>query len=260
MDHGRILLVEDEPITRVMLEARLRAAGHRVVAVDSGEAALAQLDAGSIDLLITDLHLGMLDGVALMAHARDLDPELPLIVLTGVATLDSAIAAVEHGASAYIRKPVAPGALESRVTAVLARRQRQQEQSATLRRLGSALLQLAEPPRPGYTGASPVPPIIRMGMLQVDPRSRQASLSGQALTLSQGEFMLLLYLAERGNEVVSAERIALDVLNYHCSADEARELVKARVHRLRQKLEPDPRSPRFLISVRGAGYMLTGGE
>ena len=93
----QVLLVEDEPVTRVMIECRLRAAGYSVTSAPSGEAALALLGQLRFALMITDLYLDGLDGMALMAKARGLDPELELIVLTGGATLATALAGYDHG-------------------------------------------------------------------------------------------------------------------------------------------------------------------
>jgi DNA-binding response OmpR family regulator len=260
-DAPRLLLVDDEPVTLRMLEARLRAAGYTVLTATSGEAALGLLQQTRFELMVTDLHLDSLDGVALMAQAREIDPDLELIMLTGGATLASAVAALNIRAHAYIFKPVAPGDLERAVAAGIERRRAQLERNATLRQLSIALQQLAEPPGPRYS-VTPPPDrgALQVGALAIDKPRRRASVAGRALTLSNGEFDLLLYLAERVEQVVTTEQIARELYHHSCSGEEARELVKSRVHRLRTKLAVDPRVAAMLVCVRGVGYMLTAGQ
>lgn len=260
MSEPRLLLVEDEPVTRMMLDAHLRATGLRVTSVASAEQALELLGEQQFAVMITDLLLERLDGVGLLRAARAIDPDLEVIVLTGQATLDSAIAAVNHGAHSYLRKPARRGELEDRVAAALARRQAHTERRAALRQLGAQLMRLAEPAGPGYTREAEAS-CLRVGRLELDTHQRRAAVDRRPVPLSSGEFDLLHYLACHARRVLSAEQIAREALAFGaCTPAEARELVKVRVHRLRSKIEGDPHAPTLLVSVRGAGYMLTGGE
>lgn len=260
MNDARLLLVEEAPATRMLLDTRLRAAGYTVITTGSAEQALALLGTERFALLISEIHLPGLNGIELMTRARKLDPDLELIVLTGGATVESAVAALNLGARAYLRKPVVAGELEQQVATALQRRHERLSHHATLRQLGSALLRIAEPHSDTYHTAAPQPDAVQVGQLRIDARRRRAAIGERVVPLSSGEFDLLLYLARREGEVLPAEQLARDVLGYSCSSDEARELIKARVHRLRHKIEPNPRTPTLLVSVRGAGYMLTGGE
>ncbi len=254
----RLLLVEDEQVTRLMLEARLRAAGYSVLSASSGEAALVLLKETRFDLMITDLQLEALDGVALMIEARSIDPELELIVLTGAATIASAVTALNIHAHAYIFKPVAAGTLERTVATAIERRREQQERNALLHQISVTLRRLADPPNARYElSPSPERQAHRVGALAIDGLRRRATVEGAALSLTNGEFDLLHYLAKWAEQVVAPEQIARELYHHSCSGDEARELVKSRVHRLRSKLAAHPRSARMLVSVRGAGYMLT---
>jgi DNA-binding response OmpR family regulator len=99
-----------------------------------------------------------------------------------------------------------------------------------------------------------------VGALAVHEPRRRATVEGHALTLSSGEFDLLLYLAGRAEQVLTPEQIARELYHHSCTSEEARELVKSRVHRLRAKLAVVPRSAHMLVCVRGAGYMLTAGH
>ncbi len=260
MNKPRILLVEEDPTLRMALDSQLRAGGHTVVATGDAEQARALLQQESFALLMIEVALAAGDGIALMALARRLHPDLELIVLTGAATLESAIAALNLGARAYLRKPFTLDTVTRCVDRALEQWHTRSAHQATLRQLGAALLRIAEPHDAPYDVLEPRQASLRVGSLQIDPRRRRAMLGARILPLTSGEFDLLLYMAHRNGEVLSPERLARDVLGYNCAPDEARELIKARVHRLRAKLEPNPRAPTFLVSVRGAGYMLTAGE
>jgi len=260
MNKPRILLVEEDPTLRMALDSQLRASGHTVVATGDAEQARALLQQESFALLMIEVALAAGDGIALMALARRLHPDLELIVLTGAATLESAIAALNLGARAYLRKPFTVDTVTRCVDRALEQWHTRSAHQATLRQLGAALLRIAEPHDAPHDVLEPRQASLRVGRLQIDPRRRRAMLGARILPLTSGEFDLLLYMAHRNGEVLSPERLARDVLGYNCAPDEARELIKARVHRLRAKLEPNPRAPTFLVSVRGAGYMLTAGE
>jgi DNA-binding response OmpR family regulator len=248
MFEPRALVVEDDTTTRLLIEARLRAIGFAVSGTDNGKAALCLLQQQSFGLLVTDLVLDEFDGIALLQAARALDPELSVVVLTARATLESAVHALNYGAAAYIFKPASGGELEQHAMAALARRSTPQRR---------------EPPRPRYLADAPAPAYhssgetLTVGPLQIEVRRYSASLAGRPLQLSPGEFALLTYLARHEDEVIAIPAIAQAVLGYPCSLQEARELIKARIHKLRQKLHADPSAPRLVHCVRGAGYMLS---
>lgn len=249
MPEPRVLVVEDDTTTRLLIEARLRAIGFAVTGVDNGKAALCLLQRERFVLLVTDLVLDEFDGIALLQSARALDPELSVVVLTARATLESAVKAVNNGAAAYIFKPAASGELEQHAMAALARRGAPQHHDQILRPR-----QIADVPTPAYRPQSET---ITVGPLQIELRRHSASLAGRPLQLSSGEFALLTYLARHEDEVLAISAIAQAILGYPCSPQEARELIKARIHKLRQKLEADPTAPRLVHCVRGAGYMLS---
>ena len=102
---GRILVVDDETSMREFLSICLRRAGHKVRAVDSGEQAAEVLDGGGIDLVITDLRLKGMDGLAVLRHARQKSPTPEVLVVTAYATAESAISALRQGAYDYLTKP-----------------------------------------------------------------------------------------------------------------------------------------------------------
>lgn len=103
-------------------------------------------------------------------------------------------------------------------------------------------------------------PSVRIGRIELDVPRRRVAVDGRAVRLSSAEFDLLRYLADRPHQVITAEQLARALLPYPCSPAEARELFKVRIHRLRHKIEPNPRNPALLLSVRGVGYMLAADD
>lgn len=248
----RALVVEHDASARVFIEARLRAVGFVVTGVDNGRAALQLLQRHQYILLVADLWLDEFDGIALLQSARALDPYLHVVLLTARATLDTALKALNGGAVGYLLKPLQNGELEQFAMTALARR-------TTSRQFdyGRPLRHLADTPAPTYRTQGET---LVVGPLQIELRRHSASLAGRPLHLSPGEFALLTYLARHEDEVIAIPAIAQEVLGYPCSVHEARELIKARIHKLRQKLESDPAAPRLVHCVRGAGYMLSAGN
>jgi LmbE family N-acetylglucosaminyl deacetylase/CheY-like chemotaxis protein len=123
---ARILLVEDDPATALVLEAALRAAGHAVTAATSAEQALSVLDALRPDALVTDVHLPGADGLTIAERAKQIDPGLPVLIVTSEPSLDLAVRAV-RSADDFLVKPVDPAMLAEKLARLLARRQRPRE-------------------------------------------------------------------------------------------------------------------------------------
>lgn len=266
MRTASILVVEDDRPTRMLVEGRLRAAGHRVEGVATGEQALERLSAGDIDVLVVDLHLPQMSGLAVIEIAKSHDPDLEVIVTTASTMLDLAIRSLRCGVFGYIVKPGKLGELEATVGDALARRYKRLERSHLLRWLGSELLRISEAPSVRYlfdTGAPPMPAVadqaIQLGDLRIDTRRHTLTRDGQPIPLSSSEFALLLFLAEHRDQVLAPQQIVRAVFGYSCTAAEARDLLKVRIYKLRQKIEVNPTNPQILISVRGVGYMLTAG-
>ncbi len=262
MSQPHILVVEDEAVARRVLHVMLTQAGYDVTSVGSGEEALEYLAAQRFDLLLTDLQLRKVDGVQVMVAARERDPDIEVIILTGYATLQSAIAAVQHGAHNYILKPGNPGEIEQSVADALSKRKKREDQAVWLRRMGESLLQLADSANSAETAVQPgvVEPLeesfIHLGDLTIDLQRHLVTLAGAPVQLSTGEFGLLVYLAQNCEHVVSPQQIVRNVLGYDSTPQEARDLIKARIWALRRKIEPHPDSPTRIVSVRGVGYML----
>lgn len=255
---ARVLLVDDDASVCRMLASFLRSLGCEVTAVASAEQALEVLPSNQFEVLITDLVLEGRDGFALLHDAHQFDPYLPCILITGAATLLTVLNALNDGFHTCLLKPIQLDQLEQRVAAALRQRHERLHHQDALRQLGTHLLRLAEPSGNRYAIAAVGTPPIQIGPLQLDVKRYRVMVGQIVLELSHGDFELLLFLARHTNQVVSVEEIAREVLHCaNCSLFEARDLVKARIHRLRRKLAVDPEAEALLVSVRGAGYMLS---
>ena len=228
-----ILLVEDHQSTRTFLADNLSADGYEVVEAEGVREARDLLDASFPDLAIVDLGLPDGDGLDLLAHVRAsdriagrLDPELPLLVLSGRGSELDLLRGFDRGCDDYMLKPFSYHELSARVRALLRRTQR----------------------RPG-TGR------VRVGSLELDPLSRQVWVGGEAVALSKKEFALLRALAGNPTRVFTREELLRGVWGF-IAMGQTRTL-DSHAFRLRQKLSRS--GDRFVINVWGVGYRLVDG-
>jgi DNA-binding response OmpR family regulator len=257
MEGLHVLVVDADPDSRRMLEHLLQPLSDLVVAVGSAEAALVQLAEHRFAVLVTDVLLPDRDGIDLLAEAGRQAPHVSMIVYSSFVTVDVMMRALRRGACTYIRKPEGATELVARVRGELERRRSEQERTRLLQMITSSLIGLAEPQDGAYRTVS-APALRRVGCLTIDPARRRVLCNDQPVALSKSEFALLDYLAHHHDQVLSPQQIVRSVFGYDCSPYEARDLIKPRIHRLRRKIETDPSAPRLLLSVRGAGYLLSG--
>ena len=234
----RTLVVDDDDGIRFFLVGALSEEGHHVVAASSGEEALEHLRDTPFDLVVLDLRLGgRVDGLRVLQAISWRWPQTATIILTGHGTLESAREAIREGVDAYMIKPVTAGELCQTVSEVL-KKQRQQV-IATL------------PPDPPQD-----PSRLQRGDFSVDRQSQQVMLGGHPLDLTTYEYELLVYLMENDDRPISPPELVKVVRGYECEhLQEARDIIKWYVYRLRNKVETKPSSPRHILNVRGAGYI-----
>ncbi|MED5374379.1 MAG: response regulator [Myxococcota bacterium] len=220
---ARVLVVEDDTELATMVRDFLLREGFSVSIEGRGDRAAQRILSEGPDAVLLDLRLPGLDG---MSVCRELRPQYSgaILMLTARGDEVDEILGLELGADDYLTKPVRPRVLLARLRAALRRR-------------------------------SPAPAdSLELGALVLHPAHRQATLQGRPLDLPTAEFELLLYLARNAGQVVTREALypALVGVPYD-GLDRGMDL---RVSRLRRKLGDDPRRPRWLKSVRGAGYLL----
>lgn len=260
---ARILVVDDELGMRVTLAGILELEGYHVSVAAGGREALARLRQESFDLLLTDLRMPDVDGLALVADARRLAPHTLIIVLTAHATLDSAIQALRHGAHDYLLKPARADQIVASVQAGLAKRaellRRDQLVSAVEQAVGPlrAEGEGGEAGEAGGREARTDHRYLAAHGIQVDRAHRSASAQGRPLALTRVEYELLVLLLENLDAVLPCTTIVRAVQGYDAGDAEARAIVRVHVSRLRQKVQ-NAGGALPVVNVRGVGYRLVG--
>jgi DNA-binding response OmpR family regulator len=257
-EHEHILLVDDEASIRLTLGALLERSGYDVTSADGGEQAIRLLEQHEFALLLTDLKMPGIGGMQVVAAARQRLPDIAVIVLTGHGSLESAIDGLHLQVFDYLLKTATPEQVVARVQAALCARAQQQRQHQLLAVVGSALAELRgghlpdedTQPAPGHDR------VLTVGMFQLDTWRQQALMAERKLTLTPTEFRVLLCLAEHPGALRSYPQLVRCAQGYDAGELEASELIKPHIHHLRQKLEEDPSAPRYILNVRGKGYML----
>ncbi len=224
-DVARILVVDDEPKIVQLVRDYLERAGFSVSTARDGQEALMRAHSERPDLVVLDLGLPGLDGLEVTRRLRR-DSGVPIIMLTARDDETDKVVGLELGADDYVTKPFSPRELIARVRAVL--RRHAAEVDAELIRAGDIVLDV--------------------------PRLR-AEVSGRTVPLTSTEFQLLTALARQPGRVFTRSQL-LDAI--HGVAFESYErAIDAHVKNIRRKIEPDPRAPRYLLTVYGVGYRLT---
>ena len=256
-----ILIVDDEEKLRLTLSRILRKAGFNVTTAASGEEALNLTQAGAFELAFIDLMMPGIGGLALLAEFRKYYPEMPVLILTAHATLDSAIEAVRQGARDYLLKPADPQRIIERVKEILAEQQQPQRQREILSQIQSLVSELGQPPdqdtKPPKMSAPTDPArFLQRGPFVLDLQARLLNMDGNHVPLSPTNFDYLVALVRHAPNPVTYQVLVREAQGYDVSLYEAREMTRWRVHELRKVIEEDSKSPKYIITVRGSGYKL----
>ena len=263
---ARLLVVDDEPQIRSALVRGLGLMGYVVKEAGSGREALTLLKRAPCDAMVLDMLMPGMDGVEVMQRARQIYPDLAIVVLTGHPAIESAIAAVKSEVTDYLVKPASVHDIADAVTRALHKRrertQGQQQLQELVEGLNQALTtmrQAAAPP--DLLPLAPVSrePVLRVAPLTLDRRQRLVTLEGDPprfIQLTSGEVAVLAVLMSYPNQVVSYRDLVRLAWDYPLSVPEARAMIRPYIFRLRQKLEANPKRPCLVRNVRGSGYML----
>ncbi len=222
----RILTVEDDERIRQAVKLALEDEGWDVDEADTGEVALDRFRENTSDVVLIDIMLPGMDGFEVCRSIRR-SSDVPIIMVTARDDTHDVVAGLEAGADDYLTKPFAPKELSARIRALL-RRSRNPE-GASMER-------------------------ILVGDLEISPDEGLVLKGGEELHLTKTEFKLLVELASQPGKVFSREVLLERVWGYDYFGDGR--LVDVHVRRLRTKVEPDPASPRYVVTSRGLGYKL----
>ena len=222
-DVARILVVDDEPKIIQLVRDYLERAGFAVSTARDGNEALMRAHQERPDLIVLDLGLPELDGLEVTRRLRR-DSGVPIIMLTARHEETDKVVGLELGADDYVTKPFSPRELEARVRAVLRRQARTDDD------------------------------ILRAGELTLDVPRLRTEVSGRPVSLTATEFELLATLARQPGRVFTRAQL-LDAI-HGVAFDSYERAIDAHVKNIRRKVEPDPRAPRYLLTVYGVGYRL----
>ena len=231
---GTILVVDDEPAVRRVLLMRLQLAGYNVVSAEDGEEALEKFHSESPDLVVLDVMLPKMDGFAVCRRLRA-ESCVPIIFLSALESISERVAGLDLGADDYLPKPFSPKELEARISTIL-------------RRVGSGAATVEPREIPSGQG------VMRVGDLVVDTNRRQVNRGTERIALTYTEFSLLELLFRDPGHVVPRAEILEQLWGYPPRRAADLRVVDVYVARLRGKLEPDPRNPELILTVRGIGY------
>ena len=250
----RILVVDDERNIRYSLHRALAKAGYDVTLASSGEEAIDLIEHQRFALVLTDIKMPGVDGLTVMRRTKELAPDTAIILLTGYATLESAIEALRQGAIDYLIKPCSVRNVLYSVEKGLGAREKSVRRQRLLARIEHDLQQLLEDRDPYEEQAETE---IQVGALTINPRRHETLANGQHIHLTPTEFSLLNHLAHHLGEVVSCRELVRVIHGEQCTEEEARRLIRPHVTNLLHKIETDPSQPRYLRNVRGIGYTLS---
>lgn len=258
-----ILVIDDEKNLRHTLALILQRAGYSVTTAADGSEARQYLQSGAFDLVFLDLKMPGVDGLTLLPELRSLYPDMPVLILTAHATLDSAIIAVRQGARDYLLKPIDPAQILSRVDEVLTescqpRRRRQivEEIRGLLSELHEIDGQESPPLSLNAPPGSDSTRYLQRGPFSIDLHARHVTLGNRNIAISPTAFDYLVTLLRHSPNPVSYETLVMESQGYRPGIIEARDMARWRIHELRKALEIDSRQPQYIITVRGTGYRL----
>ncbi|MEA2079164.1 MAG: response regulator transcription factor [Pseudomonadota bacterium] len=225
----RILIVEDEEAIRTGLMDVLVFHGYALDCAADGNEGLDKALSGSFDLILLDIMLPGMDGFEICNRIRSRDRDQPIIMLTARSSDEDIIQGLSLGADDYVAKPFSVAQLVLRVQAVLRRSRIGVEMDHQLR-LGDGI--------------------------EIDSRNLSGRRGEQALSFTRREVAILQYLKANSERPVSREELLNRVWGYAKNLQLETRTVDIHIAKLRRKIEPDPAQPRYLLTVRGAGYRL----
>jgi two-component system response regulator RegX3 len=225
---SRILIVEDEEAIRTGLADVLVYHGYEVDEAATGPEGLKKALTGKFDLILLDIMLPGMDGFAICNAIRESDRRQPVIMLTARTSDEDIIDGLKLGADDYVGKPFSVQQLLLRIGAVLRRSG-----------VGEARLRTLE-----------------LGALSIDTENLSGTRGEETLTFTRREIDILSYLAANSSRPVPREELLLKIWGYARNLDIETRTVDIHIAKLRRKIEPDPKAPVSLLTVRGAGYRL----
>jgi two-component system alkaline phosphatase synthesis response regulator PhoP len=224
----RILVIDDEQGIRGALGQLLEYEGYEVISAADGVSGLEKALSDNPDLVVLDVMMPRMSGLDVCKQLKAKRPSVPIIMLTARGQEIDKVVGLELGADDYVTKPFSVRELMARVKAVLRR--------------------VASP--------TPAPEVYKFSDIEVNVRSNEVRRNGNVVDLSAKEFALLAYFIAHPVETLSRDRLLDAVWGYENYP--TTRTVDTHIVHLRQKLEPNPEEPRFILTVHGSGYKFVG--
>jgi two-component system KDP operon response regulator KdpE len=227
MDKKKILVVDDDPAILRLLSTNLKARGYEVITATDGEESLEAVQKDFIDLLILDIMMPKVDGVEVCRRIREWS-DIPIIILSARGDENDKVKCLELGADDYLTKPFGIGELIARIKTAFRHR--------------------------GDPTVAPAQANFTCDGLEINYAKRRVTVNGKEITLTPTEYSLLQQLAVNSDKVLTHSMLLQSVWGNEYSSE--KEYLRVFVGRLRRKLEPDPKNPRYIQTIPGVGYHL----
>lgn len=270
-----VLVVDDEGANRYSVSKTLQRVGYVVNEAASGEEALDHVNQQDFDVVLTDIRMQGIDGVELLRRIKEQSPDAIVILMTGYASLGTAVEALRLGAHDYLIKPSNSQDIRNSVSRGVERARNLRRRRRLLDTIKNDVFELTRADREAATAAFDTTPpddlsesayseslpdissnTMQLGPLTVHTGRYQISVGEKPIDLTPTEFDLLLYLAAHRGRVVPCHELVREVRGYTVDEAEAREVIRPHVSNLRRKLKNAGQDSDLIVNVRGIGYRL----
>lgn len=228
MDKKHILIVDDDPAILRLLSTNLKARGYEICTAVDGEESLEAVQKNFIDLIILDLMMPKVDGVEVVRRVRQWS-DVPIIILSARGDEGDKVKCLELGADDYLTKPFGIAELMARIKTAFRHR--------------------------GDPTVSPAQSSFVCDGMEINFAKRRVTVDGKEITLTPTEYALLQHLAVNSDKVLTHSMLLQSVWGNEYSSE--KEYLRVFVGRLRRKLEPDPKNPRYIQTIPGVGYHIS---
>jgi two-component system, OmpR family, KDP operon response regulator KdpE len=225
MDKKSILIVDDDPAILRLLSTNLKARGYEIFTATDGEESLEAVQKDFIDLIILDLMMPKIDGVEVCRRIREWS-DVPIIILSARGDENDKVKCLDLGADDYLTKPFGIAELMARIKTAFRHR--------------------------GDPTVAPAQSTFTCDGLEINFAKRRVTVNGKEITLTPTEFALLQHLAVNSDKVLTHNMLLQSVWGNEYSSE--KEYLRVFVGRLRRKLEPDPKNPKYIQTIPGVGY------
>lgn len=247
---------------RLTLSFILKKENYHVDTATNAEEALACLRSHEYDLMFLDLNMPGMSGIDLLMEVHRRYPQMPVLILTAHAALDSAIQALRLGARDYLIKPAEPVLIVTRVAEILAESEQPARKKEIVNQVQSLLAEWQTINAEDKTPTRPAPPpedsgrLLKKGSFELDLDAHHATLNGKYIPVTGIYFDYLCTLLRNAPKAVAYKTLVKETQGFDVTIPESTTLARWRIHELRKMIEVDPERPQYILTVRGFGYRL----